>query len=174
MKAIEFPQVNVRIAENQPEYETLPALVSSEPEGRITTCFQLSDEELKEIALTGKLWHLQLAFHQPMQPIALSTQIPFEKPYSGLRVFELQHPDGEKEWIAAHTIIEALQTYCSTTDASLFELDDYDLVEVPQTRWDELNIVNPDCENDELEKTTLREIVQGMTNPDIIGGTFYD
>lgn len=77
MKAVEFPQVNVRIAENQPQYETLPAHIVDEPEGRIITCFELTDEEIDEIVKTRKLWHVQLSFRQRMQPISLSTQKPF-------------------------------------------------------------------------------------------------
>ena len=52
MKAIEFPEVNVRMAENQPEYETLPVNVSPDPEtdgyfNQITMCFELTEEERK-------------------------------------------------------------------------------------------------------------------------------
>lgn len=77
MKAVEFPEVNIRIAEKQPEYETLPAHVSEDSQGIVTSCFELSDEEIAEIVKTRKLWHQQLAFHQPMQPIVLITQNPF-------------------------------------------------------------------------------------------------
>jgi len=181
MKAVEFPQVNIRIAENQPEYETLPACVIDEPEGRIITCFELTDEEIEEIVQTRKLWHVQLAFKQPMQPIQLSTQNPFEetKPYEGLRIFELQHPDDEKEWIAAKSILEALQFYCSETSTDLIELDDYDIIELPQCKWDEHNISTPDLvdpEDEDSEHITIpfSELIKGMTKPDIIAGTLYD
>ena len=78
MKPIEFEQVNVRIAENQEEYETLPAYIEEAPTGTIVTCFKLEKEEIEEIVKTGKIWHQQLAFHKPMQPILLSTQCPFD------------------------------------------------------------------------------------------------
>lgn len=72
MKASEFPEVNVRIAENQPEYETLPAF-HNKYEGSVTFCFKLTEEELNRIYATGEIWFKQLTFNGPMNPIALST-----------------------------------------------------------------------------------------------------
>ena len=79
MKAQEFDQVNVRIAENQEEYETLPAFISAtDPYGKIVTCFELSEDEIEEVVKTGKLWHTQLGFQKPMQPILMTVKNPFE------------------------------------------------------------------------------------------------
>ncbi|MBR8535400.1 hypothetical protein KDU71_07495 [Carboxylicivirga sediminis] len=77
MKALEFEEVNSRIAEKQEEYETLPACIRiDKPECHIITCFELSDEEIEEIVKTKKLWHVQLSFAQPMQPILMTTKKP--------------------------------------------------------------------------------------------------
>lgn len=61
MKTIEFPEVNVRIAENQPEYETLPVHVCphAETDGyfrKVSMCFELDEEEKKQVAETGQIW----------------------------------------------------------------------------------------------------------------------
>jgi hypothetical protein len=59
MKAIEFSEVNVRIAENQPEYETLPAHIEDLKETgwrKVTVCFELDEEERKQISETGRIW----------------------------------------------------------------------------------------------------------------------
>ena len=59
MKAIEFSGVNLRIAEHQPEYETLPANVQPDHLGiglQVTMCFELDDEDKKQIAETGQIW----------------------------------------------------------------------------------------------------------------------
>lgn len=72
MKASEFPEVNVRIAENQPEFETLPAFYNQQ-EGSMTFCFKLSEDEMHRIHATGEIWFKQLTCGAPMQPIALST-----------------------------------------------------------------------------------------------------
>lgn len=69
MKSVEFEEVNIRIAENQPEYETLPAYHDPK-EGSLTFCFELSNEELEQVGKTGKIWIKQLTFNGPMQPIA--------------------------------------------------------------------------------------------------------
>lgn len=65
MKAIEFPEVNLRIAENQEEYETLPvyAKIDEESNGyfnQVTMCFELDDEERRQVAETGQIWHTVL------------------------------------------------------------------------------------------------------------------
>lgn len=61
MKAIEFPEVNLRIAENQPQYETLPVNVKPDEESngyftQVTMCFELNPEEWKVVAETGQIW----------------------------------------------------------------------------------------------------------------------
>lgn len=68
MKAVEFPQVNVRLAEDQPEYETLP-VYHNYKEGTITYCFELDNDELEQVGKTGKIWLKQKTFNTPMQPI---------------------------------------------------------------------------------------------------------
>lgn len=103
MKAIEFPGVNVRIAEDQPEYQTLPALIGpvpvcdcpvcfGEPEklptceqcdgqGQLnavgaTFCFELSPEELAEVNRSGRIWHTVVTFGQPLQPQSMTVEKP--------------------------------------------------------------------------------------------------
>jgi hypothetical protein len=70
MKAIPFKGHNVTFVENQEEYESLPAF--KDEEGTVVTCWELSEEELKEITKTGKLWLSMLTFNTPLQPIKLS------------------------------------------------------------------------------------------------------
>lgn len=72
MKAVEFPEVNVRIAEDQPQYATLPAFHDAE-EGSLTFCFKLTQDEVNRIRATDEIWFKMITFNRPMQPIALST-----------------------------------------------------------------------------------------------------
>lgn len=73
MKAVEFPEVNLRIAENQPEYETLPVHVEPlEPGIPVTMCFELDENEKKQVAETGKIWLKVLTFGNNFQPISMS------------------------------------------------------------------------------------------------------
>lgn len=58
MIAKEFEGANVRIAETQPEYQTLPAKMVEIQPGvvEITICFELTDEEKEQVRNTGEIW----------------------------------------------------------------------------------------------------------------------
>lgn len=93
MKAIDFPQRTHMLAENQPEYETMPVYtemkqtnitngaykrVSKDVPWSMTACFELSDREIEEIVRTRKLWYTQMLFGNNFQPVSLSIKNPFE------------------------------------------------------------------------------------------------
>lgn len=79
MIAIEFPQVNLRIAEHQEEYETLPVFLDTDnPDHPVTMCFQLNKEEIEEVVKTGKFWFTQMTFGTHFQPIMMTTESPFK------------------------------------------------------------------------------------------------
>lgn len=69
MKAIYFPEVNVEIAKNQPEYNTLPAYISNE--GVMVTCFEFTDEEIQNIIKNKKIWVQVLMGNNRLQPFSL-------------------------------------------------------------------------------------------------------
>jgi hypothetical protein len=70
MKAVEFPEVNFRIAEKQEEYETLPVCLDmSENAADAIMCFELDEDEKRQIAETGKIWLKVRTFGKPFQPI---------------------------------------------------------------------------------------------------------
>ena len=71
MKPIEFNEQNTIYAKDQPQYTPLPALKNAE--GDVIMCFELSDEEIKEIVETKKIWLGMKTFNNPLQPIFLST-----------------------------------------------------------------------------------------------------
>lgn len=71
MKAKEFKEANVVYGENQPQYLPLPAHKTEE--GQAIFCFELDEEERKQIAETGELWVSLLTFNKPLQPILLTT-----------------------------------------------------------------------------------------------------
>lgn len=68
----EFEEVNIRIAEHQEEFITLPAFWNIE-EGSMTFCFQLSQDEVNRIKATDEIWFKIVTGGRPMQPITLST-----------------------------------------------------------------------------------------------------
>lgn len=70
MKPVEFDEANVLFGENQPQYMPLPALVLNG--GEVITCWELSQEEMKTIFATGRIWMSMLTFNKPLQPVKLS------------------------------------------------------------------------------------------------------
>jgi len=74
MKLIEFHEQTAIIAKNQPEYLPLPANIS--PEGIVTCCWELSDDDVAQIIKTRKIWHQILTFKKPLQPQLLLTEKP--------------------------------------------------------------------------------------------------
>lgn len=85
--------------------------------------------------------------------------------------------NGEKEWICAWTLIEALQFYSGLTDISLIEFDDKDdIILVPKEQWKDMNIVNPnelDEQGNPVVTETFEEYMKGKTDVDIIATTVY-
>ena len=71
MIAKEFDEVNVRIAENQDEYETLPAFCNTQ-EGTAMVCFELDEDEKKQVTETGLIYMKVLTGNGKLQPIAMS------------------------------------------------------------------------------------------------------
>lgn len=72
MKAGEFDEVNVYVAKDQPEFETLPAYYNEE-EKSMTFRFELEQCEIDRIYATGEIFFKVLTNDNPIQPIALST-----------------------------------------------------------------------------------------------------
>jgi len=75
MRLIEFEEQNAIIAENQDEYENMPAHVF---DNQLVCCWKLSMRERIKILFTGKIWHFILTGKKPVQPQALTTEYPFE------------------------------------------------------------------------------------------------
>lgn len=76
MKPITFPEVNVRVAENQEQYETLPSFVGEVQSGvqGVICCFEVSPEEVKRLSFCRKIWFQALTFGQPLQPFMMTIE----------------------------------------------------------------------------------------------------
>jgi hypothetical protein len=87
MQPVDFPQRNCMLAEDQPEYQTLPVFVDKRTvqteEGlkeipwSMTVVYELSEEEIAELIATRKLHYRQMLFGHNFQPIFISTKDPF-------------------------------------------------------------------------------------------------
>ncbi len=69
MKPVKFEECNVVFAEDQPEYQSLPAHCATRELGDVVSCWELSEEEVQKIVETRRIYISQLSFHQPLQPI---------------------------------------------------------------------------------------------------------
>lgn len=68
MRSIPFPEANMKIAENQEEFQTIHAKGNTK-DMSVTFCFSLNKEELEEVARTGEFWIKQVTGGKKMQPI---------------------------------------------------------------------------------------------------------
>lgn len=96
-----------------------------------------------------------------------------------LKIFELRWTaQGEKEWMAARTNIEALKCYFNITSTDISDLDDADeIAEVPKEKWPEMTIRNSDYNSNDPEDwgiKTFEEYMKEQIHPDIIAGTMYE
>jgi hypothetical protein len=81
MKLIHFPELNVVIAKDQPEYLPLPAhRFINDPQGRIVCCWKMTWRERLTVLFRGVVWHQVLTFNQPLQPQLLTIDKPTMTP----------------------------------------------------------------------------------------------
>lgn len=77
MIGFENNSLEKRIAENQPQYQTLPALpMRSDLPGTILTRWEISDEELEKLRETRSVYLYIATFMQPLQPVYLTVKPP--------------------------------------------------------------------------------------------------
>lgn len=67
-----FKESNIVFAENQEEYEPLPAFKNNSVEGEVITCWNLTLRERFKLLFTGELWLMLLTFNQPLTPTYLT------------------------------------------------------------------------------------------------------
>lgn len=79
MKLIEFPEQNLIIAKDQPEYLPMPAFADGQ---RVICVWSLTWKERLRVLFFGRIWHEILTFGGPVQPQLLHVRSPFVKPES--------------------------------------------------------------------------------------------
>lgn len=76
MRLVEFPEADVVVGADQPEYIPLPAHRVGNHEGELVCCWRLTWSERLRLLLSGRLWHSILTFNDPLQPQRLSVEKP--------------------------------------------------------------------------------------------------
>lgn len=74
MRPKEFPEQNIVFAKDQPQYNQLPS--HKAPDGTVTMCIELSEEDKKAITENGVFWIQLLTFNHPLQPIRAMVKQP--------------------------------------------------------------------------------------------------
>lgn len=75
MKAVTPPLHNITYGKGQPQYAPLPAYKDkNSEEGKITTCWELSDEEVLQLTHTKKVYLQVMTFNNPLQPVLLTVR----------------------------------------------------------------------------------------------------
>lgn len=104
MKSIDFPEANLPLAKDQPEYQTLYVHFQkfTVPYFPMTACFQLTDEEVEEIVRTRKLWFTQSTFGKGFSPITLSLMNPYENPIITDKIPDDENRTPAEAWDKTH------------------------------------------------------------------------
>lgn len=77
IQACSFKQQNYILAEDQEEYNSLPAFIAGGKEGYVVTCYELSLWQAIKLLFTRKIWYTRLTFGTNYQPVLLETSTPF-------------------------------------------------------------------------------------------------
>ena len=77
MKPIKFPEQNLVLAEDQPEYLPLPAHRTEA--GQVISCWSLCWMERIQLLWSGRLWLRQLTFGELSQPLLPQVECPFDR-----------------------------------------------------------------------------------------------
>lgn len=72
MKPVPFKHQNTVFAEDQPEYQPLPALKLNTPEGEVISCWKLSFRERLRVLFLGRVWLSLFSFNQDLTPSYLA------------------------------------------------------------------------------------------------------
>ncbi len=83
-----------------------------------------------------------------------------------MKIFEIR--TGEKEWVAAHTNIQALRLVYGMSEVNLGDYSDEDeIVEIPESEWPNHSVVYEDGEE------TFTDIMKRITEPEYLAATYY-
>lgn len=77
MKPVTFPEQNIVLGKDQPEFLPLPAYRS--PCGKVVSCWKLSLWDRLKLLVTGRFWLIQLTGGDVLQPQLPQVEYPFSE-----------------------------------------------------------------------------------------------
>lgn len=132
MNAIYFPEVNVEVAKDQPEYNTLPSFVGPVYQDvlGVICCFELTEEEIKRIVQDKRIWHRTLTGGAPLQPFLMTVEKDYFANEVATEVFPPITSNYEfvkfkltwKDWFK--TLFSGKFTGCIRVEKKLFNIKD--------------------------------------------------
>ena len=75
MRPVEFPGANAVYGKDQPEYNPLPSMRSSDG-SQVCSCWGLNLRERLRVLFTGRVYLTLLTFGQPLQPQLMTVEPP--------------------------------------------------------------------------------------------------
>lgn len=77
MTPIHFPDMNLMLADDQPQFLLAPAHLA--PDGTVTTCWEMTQEEYIELAKTRCIWVRIRTDGRSIQPQTLGVWCPIQR-----------------------------------------------------------------------------------------------
>lgn len=108
MKSIDFPEANLALAKDQPEYQTLYVFFNrlASPFFPMTCCFELDEKEIEQIVKTKRLFFTQSTFGRGYSPINMNLENPFLAEHDNLPPPMDENRVAADLWDATHFVPE--------------------------------------------------------------------
>lgn len=87
-----------------------------------------------------------------------------------MKIFQITHEDGEREWVAAHTNIGAIYTYMLEAQCTLKSLIAHTVSELTDKEVENQRVLLKDSDS----SITFRQWLEKYKSPGIVAGSFYD
>ena len=125
MKAVEFTEQNIVLGANQPQYIPLHAYIS--PLSDMTVCFELDEDEVKQLQEDQRIFIRRLTFGHRAQPMFCTTRKP---------KFSSSHKTVYDDYHTIKMKSEAPNKFSTVDDPVIisFELTAKDLEEIEKTK----------------------------------------
>lgn len=105
MKSIDYPEANLALAKDQPEYNTLYVHVDvKRPERQMITEYELTQDEIDKIVQTRKIWHSQYTFGDKFQPTLIMVDKPFINPVEHYNPPADENRTSAEQWDLTHFV----------------------------------------------------------------------
>lgn len=80
-----------------------------------------------------------------------------------MRIFEVRYPSGNSDFACGRTNLEALNVYLINIGLGMRDVEDAELIELPQEKWEEYNVYDSEySEDDDTGDMTYKSFAAWM------------